>query len=81
MERERAVPDMAENMDIQDRMLPLIRKYRERCLWHLREDFVPGTVSEASAVLDLIEKHGDREAFLEAREIKTWLSRNFSTVS
>jgi hypothetical protein len=54
---------------------PLVAKYRDRCLWFLREDFVPGNVAEANLALDHIEKYGDREAFVEARRLRQWLLR------
>ena len=67
--------------EIPKRLNPLVRRYRERCLWFLREDFFPNTPEEALRVLDFIERYGDREAFIEARRLKKWLSRNFSETS
>lgn len=67
--------------EIFDRLSPLVTKYRARCLWFLREDFLPNTLEEAFLALDCIERHGDREAFIEVRRLKTWLSQNFSETS
>jgi len=64
-----------------EKLTPLVVKYRSRCLWFFREDFFPGTLREALLVLDNIEKHGDREAFIEARRIREWLSRISSATS
>ena len=36
---------------------------------------------EALKVLDAVERHGDREAYRRARELKTWLSRPSSARS
>jgi hypothetical protein len=62
-----------ESVDIAAEFGPLVAKYRDRCLWFLREDFVPGNVAEANLALDHIEKYGDREAFVEARRLRQWL--------
>ena len=69
------------NYEISRQLLPLVTKYRERCLWFLREDFIPKTFGEASLALDYIERYGDQEAFVEVRRLKTWLSQNFSETS
>jgi uncharacterized protein (DUF3820 family) len=70
-----------QKTDITERLTPLVNKYRSRCLWFLREDFFPGNMREALLVLDNIEKHGDREAFIEARRIREWLSPISSAAS
>ena len=70
-----------EGFDVSERLAPLVAKYRSRCLWFLREDFMPTTPGEALLVLDCLEKHGDREAFVEARRVREWLSRTFSATS
>lgn len=59
----------------------LIEEYRERCLWFLRPDYVPKTVSEIIKVLDLIERYGDRTGYERAEEIKAWLSPHSKAVS
>lgn len=64
-----------------ERIKPLLVKYRSRCLWFLREDFFPETLQQALLVLDNIEKHGDREGFIEARRVKEWLSQISSATS
>ena len=69
---------MIENNEISEMLIPLITKYRDNCLWFLRENFIPVTIKEAFTVLNSIERYGDREAFIEVRRIKTWLLQNFS---
>lgn len=64
-----------QSAEIADALTPLVVRYRERCLWFLREDFVPTTVAEGLVALEHIEKHGDRNAFIEARRLRKWLLR------
>ena len=52
----------------------LVDEYRQRCLWFLREDFYPSTLEERLRVLDYIQRHGDREAFRKAAEVRQWFS-------
>ena len=59
----------------------LVDRYRQRCLWFLREDYYPATFGEVEQVLQDIEAHGDREAYQEARRVRTWLSRLSSGTS
>lgn len=59
----------------------LVDEYRTRCLWFLRDDLYPGTRQEALQVLDQIERHGDRDAFLRAGRIRRWLSQTSSAPS
>lgn len=67
--------------EVSDRVLSLVAEYRNRCLWFLREDFVPRDGDEAIRVLENIEKHSDRKGFVEARRLKTWLLQNSSVES
>lgn len=52
----------------------LIEEYRDRCLWFLDPAFVPTNAADALRALDLIERYGDRAAFLKAEELRPWLS-------
>lgn len=52
----------------------LVDEYRQRCLWFLREDFYPASLEERLRVLEYIQRHGDREAYRRAAEVRTWLS-------
>jgi hypothetical protein len=51
----------------------LVDEYRDRCLWFLRRDYYPTTADEARRVLEAIQRHGDREGFKRAAEIRQWL--------
>lgn len=59
----------------------LVADCRDRCLWFLREDYCPTDPAEMRLVLGHIERHGDREAFVAARELSRWLSRDSSEPS
>ena len=59
----------------------LVEEYRLRCLWFLRADYRPTSDEERLQVLREIEKHGDREAFRRARELRAWLSLTSSAAS
>lgn len=59
----------------------LVDEYRDRCLWYLRRDYYPVTRDEALRVLDAIERHGSRDAFRRAAEIRSWLSPPSSATS
>ncbi len=73
--------DSLEMGDIVRRVHALVDRCRVTCLWFLREDYMPGTAEEMFRVIRQIEEHGDRAAYVEAREIREWLSRNSSTPS
>jgi len=53
----------------------LVDRYRDRCLWYLRQDYYPTDAAEAVRVLESIERYGDREAFAVAEPLRRWLSR------
>jgi hypothetical protein len=59
--------------DVMAEVRKLVEEYRDRCLWFLRRDFVPSNAEEALRVLDLIERYGDRSAYLRAEDLKAWL--------
>lgn len=59
----------------------LLDEYRSRCLWFLRPDFYPSTSEEAHSVLDAIQRHGNRDAFRRAAEVRSWLSPRSSATS
>jgi hypothetical protein len=58
-----------------------VDRHRAQCLWFLRPDYYPQTGADHVAVLRLIEQHGDREAFQQAAQFRTWLSQTFSGTS
>jgi hypothetical protein len=59
----------------------LVDEYRHRCLWFLRSDFYPITDEERVRVLTYIQRHGDRNAYVRAGELRRWLSRSSSAAS
>ncbi len=67
--------DMAEAVD------RLVDEYRHRCLWFLRSDYYPSTDEERLRVLAYIERHGDRNAYVRAAEVRRWLSPPSSEAS
>lgn len=56
----------------------LLAGCRQRCLWFLSSDAAPSTRETQLAILRLIERYGNREDFVNARRLRTWLSRNSS---
>lgn len=51
----------------------LVEKYRDQCLWFLRQDFIPRSHDDVFRVLDLIERYGDRAGFERAQRLRQWL--------
>jgi len=70
------VPD-----DILKQAHALINENRVRCLWFLREDFLPEDRDGLVRAMKYIEQRGDRETYIKARRIREWLSRNSSETS
>jgi hypothetical protein len=60
--------------DAQAKLIALLEKYRNRCLWFARPDYVPASREEWLRTLDLIERYGDMEAFKHVKEAREWLS-------
>lgn len=61
-----------------EELLRLRDRYRDSCLWFLKEDVRPETPEAARRMLGYIERYGDREAFIQARRLKKCLLRNSS---
>ncbi|MFA5057600.1 MAG: hypothetical protein WC485_05765 [Opitutaceae bacterium] len=59
----------------------LLQAYRTRCLWYLREDYVPATPAEILRVLDAVEARADRSGYVKARQLRQWLLRHSSAPS
>ena len=79
-----------EPMDEETRPLPpdkleavrrLVEANRLQCLWFMKEDYLPRSAAEAERVLTAIEQHGDRQAWVKARELRAWLSRTTNAAS
>ncbi len=61
--------------DVNNAVRDLVQKNRARCLWFAPPDYQPETDAERIRALSYIERHGDREAFVRARELQQWLLR------
>jgi hypothetical protein len=73
---------MANDVEqIEEAVSDLVDRYRTRCLWFLRPDFYPSTPQARLYVLEQIQRHGDREGYLEAAALWRWLSRPSSATS
>lgn len=59
----------------------LVDEYRDRCLWFLRRDYYPVTTADAQRVLDAIQRHGDRDGFRRAAQVRQWRSLPSSATS
>lgn len=59
----------------------LVDEYRHQCLWFLREDCHPSSPDARLRVLRYIERHGDREGYRRAAELRRWLSHRSSATS
>lgn len=59
----------------------LILRARTTCLWFIREDYSPSRDTEVISLLDKIQRYGNRETYMQARELKEWLLRNSSARS
>jgi hypothetical protein len=72
---------MALPEDIVRQVHALVEANRARCLWFLREDYLPEDTESIARVLVYIERRGDLPTYIKARKIREWLSRNSSTTS
>lgn len=62
-------------------VMALAAEYRERCLWFLREDYLPRTPGDALRVLQYIERHGDAAALRKVAPLKQWLLQHSNDLS
>ena len=67
--------------DLHDSIIQFVEKNRAQCLWFLRPDYLPTTDADRRRVLDLIERYGDRAAYVRAEELKSWLSPDSKATS
>ena len=51
----------------------LLDDYRLRCAWFLRPDYYPANLAERLRILDYVDRHGDREGFRRAADLRRWL--------
>lgn len=60
--------------DLETAVNALVDEYRTSCLWFLRADYYPASDEQRARVLDYIQRHGDRRAYLRAATLRRWLS-------
>lgn len=75
------MPLPGNELDIERAVDALVERYRDRCLWYLRPDYLPTTRQARLRALESIQRHGDREAFTQAAELREWLSHRSSAGS
>jgi len=71
----------ATESDVERAIEALVERYRDQCLWFLRRDYLPTTRQARLRALESIQRHGDREAFIQAAELREWLSQHSSAGS
>jgi hypothetical protein len=67
--------------DLRVAVCALADQYRSTCLRFPRPDYYPTTADGMLRVLGHVRRHGDRSAFLRARELEQWLLRHGSVTS
>lgn len=72
---------MVADVNILKEAHALIEANRARCLWFLREDYLPEDCEGLVRAMTYIEQRGDRESYIKARSIRECLSHNFSETS
>ncbi|MBU4459861.1 MAG: hypothetical protein KJ579_04780 [Verrucomicrobia bacterium] len=68
-------------MDRMAEIEALVEEHRATCLWFFDAAFRPDTPAKAMRALESIVRHGGRQAFIRASELKQWLSRTSSETS
>lgn len=51
----------------------LVDEHRTACLWFLKADYYPITAAARLRVLDYIQRHGNRDAYVRAGGLRQWL--------
>ena len=59
--------------EVEEAVNKLIHANRARCLWFASLDYLPVTDAERLRALQHVERHGDRRAFVRARELSGWV--------
>lgn len=59
----------------------LVERYRTTCFWFMNEQWLPESVAAAQRAVILLQRYGDREAYLAAGAWKPWLSHPSSKIS
>ena len=64
-----------------DAALEFIRHHRSGSLWFVRDGHEPASTDELIRAIRRIERTGSRKAYVEARRLREWLSRDSSAES
>ena len=59
----------------------LVDQTRTASLWFVNDGFCPTTREQAVRALRWIERHSGREQYVQARQLRKWLSRTSSAAS
>ncbi len=76
-EKEQSIPTRRE---MEDAVNQLVEANRARCLWFASLDYLPATDAERLRALQHVERHGNRQAFVRARELRDWVLQLSSTL-
>jgi hypothetical protein len=68
-------------MDRMAEIEALVEQNRVTCLWFLDAAFRPDTPAKAMQALESIVRHGSRDAFVRASELREWLLQASSSPS
>lgn len=79
--RTRYPDEVMSPAEFEVRFRRLVEAMRERCLWHLKADYLPDDLPGRMVVLTAIQNRADLKSFQEAGVLKAWLSRSSSTTS
>jgi len=69
---EEDVQPIPSRREIEEAVIQLVEANRARCLWFAAPDYLPTTDAERLRALQHVERHGDRKAFVRARELREW---------
>lgn len=82
LKREKAAISDAESASRAiDEVRCLVERYRATCFWFMDEQWLPDSVASARRAVILLQRYGDRKAYLSASAWKPWLSRPSSKIS
>ena len=70
-----------DNTAVRKAALEFVRQHRHRSLWSLGAGHEPATTEELLRAIRRIERTGSRKAYVEARRLREWLSRDSSAES
>jgi hypothetical protein len=59
----------------------LIRQCRSKCLWFMRDDYLPTDRAGLLRSMRSIENNGTRDAYIQARSIEQWLLQHSKKTS